>query len=179
MPDSEMLKAASLIFVSTPEAVNLSDYSQWWKWQHGANWKHPQGPDSDIIGKDDLPVVQVSWDDANAYCKWAGKRLPTEAEWEYAAKSGNSTHVFPWGNEPLSKGKQKCNIWQGDFPYNNKATDGYEGIAPIATFAPNAFGLYDMAGNVWEWCSDWYHHDYYASLPTSTITNPRRNRKAL
>ena len=169
MPDSEMLKAASLIFVSTPEAVNLNDYSQWWKWQHGANWKHPQGPDSDIIGKDDLPVVQVSWDDANAYCKWAGKRLPTEAEWEFAARGGLNQATYAWGDQLEQEGKLPANIWdvkKQPFPVVSPAISakagGAMGTSAVGTFPQNGYGLFDMTGNAWQWVADWYRFDYFA-----------------
>ena len=173
-PDSETLKAASLVFVPTEGEVSLQDYSQWWSWSHGADWKHPKGKDSDIVGKDNYPVVHISWDDANAYCKWAGKRLPTEAEWEYASRGGLTKNVYSWGNEKVEEGKIHCNYFQGSFPYDNEGTDGFAGSAPVKSFAPNGYGLYDMAGNVWEWCADKYHNLYYDSFKNIKVAlNPK------
>lgn len=171
-PPDSVLVAASLVFRQTSGPVSLHDYNQWWSWVSGASWQHPQGPGSSIAGKDSYPVVQVSWDDAMAYCRWAGKRLPTEAEWEFAARGGLINNVYPWGNEHINTGRAKANSWEGKFPYLNEKKDGFVTAAPVKTYAPNGYGLYDMAGNVWEWCSDWYDAGYYNQAAGKTLVNP-------
>lgn len=160
-PADELLKAGSLVFTKTSGPVDLRDYSQWWSWVFGADWKHPEGPDSDIRDKMNYPAVHISWEDAQAYAVWAGKRLPTEAEWEWAAMGGKDNSIYPWGNDPIDKSYDKANFWQGFFPYENLASDGFVGAAPVKSFPPNGYGLYDMAGNVWEWCQDKYHYKAY------------------
>ncbi|MFN0293641.1 formylglycine-generating enzyme family protein [Pedobacter helvus] len=171
-PNEEDLQPASLTFTPPNHAVQLDNVGQWWSWTPNANWKHPQGPKSNIKGKEDFPVVHVSWDDANAYAKWAGKRLPTEAEWEYASRGGLKNSDFPWGNEDIEKGSPKANTWQGQFPYLNTGWDKHIGLAKVKSFKPNGYQLYDMAGNVWEWTSDWYTPDYYETLAKKTTKNP-------
>ena len=142
----------------------------WWRQVYGADWRRPEGPRSATDGREDHPVVHVSWNDADAYCHWAGKRLPTEAEWEYAARGGLEQQRFPWGNEETPGGVHHCNIWHGEFPRMNTLADGYLGAAPVGAFPPNGYGLYNMVGNVWEWCSDWMSPTYYQ---TSPIDDPR------
>lgn len=171
-PDDSLLVAASLVFSPPNHAVQLSDYSQWWAWVKGADWKHPHGPGSNLKGKANYPVVHISWFDAVAYCKWAGKRLPTEAEWEWAARGGLQDKIYPWGDEPVDQGKVKANTWQGHFPDHNTLRDKFYGLAPVASFAPNGYGLYDMAGNAWEWCADYYHSQYYQTI-AGGVSNPK------
>ena len=170
-----MLKAGSLVFRPPPGPVDLRDWSQWWEFRFGANWRHPYGRGTWIKGLDDHPVVHVAYRDAEAYAKWAGKDLPTEAEWEFAARGGLTGKPFVWGDDFRPQGKWMANTHQGQFPMNDTGDDGFVGIAAVAQFPPNGYGLYDMAGNVWQWTSDWYRPDYYAELVRGggVARNPR------
>ncbi|HKV60764.1 MAG TPA: formylglycine-generating enzyme family protein [Candidatus Acidoferrum sp.] len=163
---SENLVAGSVVFSPTDHTVPLNDHFQWWSYVSGANWRHPLGPKSDIKGKGKYPVVHIAYEDAVAYAAWAGKRLPTEAEWEFAARGGLSGKPFVWGDQFRPNGRWMANTYQGKFPIKgtDKGNDGFVGIAPVAQYPPNGYGLYDMAGNVWQWTSDWYRPDYYARL---------------
>jgi formylglycine-generating enzyme len=173
-PPDDVLVAGSIIFTPPPGPVPLDNVASWSAFQPGANWRTPQGPGSNLDRKADYPVVHISFDDALAYCKWAGKRLPTEAEWEWAARGGLTDKVYAWGDEDVARGKPKANTFEGRFPDKDEARDGFAGIAPVKKFAPNGYGLYDMAGNVWEWCADWYRPDYYADCAKrGLVRNPQ------
>jgi formylglycine-generating enzyme required for sulfatase activity len=171
----ENLVPGSLVFTMTPGPVDLRHLSQWWTWTPGASWRHPEGPASVIDDRPDHPVVQVAFEDAQAYAAWAGHDLPTEAEWEYAARAGLDGTAFVWGDEAVPGGRYLANFWQGDFPWRNSEADGFTGTAPVGSFAPNGYGLHDMAGNVWEWTTDWYsaQHPTDADKPCCVPTNPR------
>jgi sulfatase modifying factor 1 len=160
----ENLVAGSVVFTPTSGPVSLDNHYQWWSYVHGADWRHPTGPQSSIKGHENDPVVQVAYADAAVYAKWAGKRLPTEAEWEFAARGGLSGKLYAWGDEFKPGGKFMANTYQGVFPVKDTGDDGFAGIAPVKSFPPNGYGLYDMAGNVWQWCSDWYRPDYFKQL---------------
>ena len=154
--DPELLVPGSLVFRRTAGPVDLRDYSNWWTWMPGADWRHPEGPGSNVGGRERHPVTHVAHADATAYAEWAGKSLPNEAEWEYAARGGLDGAIFTWGDEFAPKGRMMANTWQGEFPWQNLLLDRFEATSPVGTYPPNGYGLYDMAGNVWEWTDDWF-----------------------
>ncbi len=177
-PDASALQPGSMVFTPPNHPVDVKDMFGWWTWTAGANWQHPQGPGSSIVGKEDYPVTQISWDDAVAYANWAGKRLPTEAEWEYASRGGKSGTRYYWGNNLIKNGKYMANTFTGEFPYKNTKEDGYEGAAPVKSFPANDYGLYDMAGNVWNWTADYYNDENHTEMSASCY-NPNANPRTM
>jgi formylglycine-generating enzyme required for sulfatase activity len=175
--DPTLLVPGSVVFTPPSSAVPLGNVMQWWSYVPGANWRHPEGPSSSIEGRENHPVVHVAYEDAESYARWAGKRLPTEAEWEFATRGGRAGERYPWGTDLQPDGKWMANIFEGSFPHHNTEADGFAGTAPVASFPANGYGVHDVAGNVWEWCSDWYRPDAYmhdvAGANGGVVRNPR------
>ncbi len=169
---ADKLVPGSAVFTPTKTQVSLDNPLQWWNYVAGADWSHPEGPASSIKGRENYPAIHISYEDAAAYAKWAGKRLPTEAEWEFAAQGGKGNHTYYWGDQLKPGNKWVANIYQGNFPDKNTNEDGYTGAAPVKSFPPNPYGLYDMDGNVWEWCEDLYRPDYYNKSPRDNPKGP-------
>jgi formylglycine-generating enzyme required for sulfatase activity len=171
----EMLVPGSIVFDQPAGRVDLGNHYNWWNWMPGADWRHPGGPGSTLHGLDRHPVLHVAWEDVEAYAAWAGKSLPTEAEWEFAARGGLEGKEFAWGDELVPKGKYMANFWQGEFPFQNLSLDGHERSAPVGSFPPNGYGLFDMIGNAWEWTTDWYadQHDVPSSCCSPVSRDPR------
>jgi formylglycine-generating enzyme required for sulfatase activity len=163
------LVPGSAVFVAPDRVASLDNPMQWWHYVNGASWQRPEGRGSSLAGRADHPVVHIAWDDAVAYLTWAGKALPTEAPFEFAARGGLDRNRFAWGNDLHPHGRAPANIWQGTFPVSNTRADGFHGTSPVTAFPANGFGLYDMGGNVWQWCADWYRPDYYSTLPPTAI----------
>ncbi|MBN8644306.1 MAG: formylglycine-generating enzyme family protein [Planctomycetes bacterium] len=182
-PSDDMLRPGSLVFTPPDHAVDLNRFDHWWTWTPGASWRSPEGPGSGVADRGDHPVVHIAYEDAVAYAKWAGKRLPTEAEWEFAARGGLDGRVNVWGDEPVDP--KRCNIWQGHFPDRNTFEDGFARTAPVKSFPANGYGLYEMAGNAWEWCADLYRPDTYARYvvaaggPEEVVDNPQGPDRSL
>jgi formylglycine-generating enzyme required for sulfatase activity len=173
--ETELLRPASVVFQKPPFRVDLRNHYNWWTYVAGADWRHPEGPNSSIEYRAEHPVVHIAYEDAEAYAKWAGKELPTEAEWEFAARGGFQSATYAWGEEFIPGGRYMANTWQGEFPWQNLASDGYEGTAPVGQFPPNQFGLFDTIGNVWEWTTDWYaaHHSVAKACCGGSIAKDR------
>jgi formylglycine-generating enzyme required for sulfatase activity len=170
----ELLVAGSVVFQQPPGRVSLQSHYAWWDWQPGADWRHPEGPGSNLNGRERHPVLHVAWEDVSAYAAWAGKVIPTEAEWEYAARGGHDGLPYAWGAELAPKGRMLANYWQGEFPWQNLALDGFERTAPVGSFPPNGYGLVDMIGNAWEWMADWYTEQHDVGSPCcSAAVDPR------
>jgi formylglycine-generating enzyme required for sulfatase activity len=169
---ADKLVPGSAVFTPSATPVPMDNPLQWWTYVPGANWSHPEGAKSLITGREDYPAIHISYEDAAAYARWAGKRLPTEAEWEFAAQSGRGNHTYYWGDQLKPDNKWVANIYQGSFPDKNTSEDGYTGAAPVKSFPANAYGLYDMDGNVWEWCADFYRPDYYQKSPSLNPGGP-------
>ena len=176
--DPAMLVPSSVVFESPPGPVDLHNHYNWWRYIAGADWRHPRGPDSSLHGLEEHPVVHIAHEDAAAYAAWAGKQLPTEAEWEFAARGGREDGEFAWGDELTPEGRHMANVWQGEFPWQNLESDGFAWTSPVGTFPPNDYGLFDMIGNVWEWTEDWYQqHDQLQGKPCCTVDNPRGGQR--
>jgi formylglycine-generating enzyme required for sulfatase activity len=173
----EMLVPASVVFQKPRQRVDLRNHYNWWTYVPNANWRHPEGPESSLEGRADHPVVHVAFEDVEAYAKWAGKDLPTEAEWEFAARGGLAGAAFAWGDKFSPEGKLMANTWQGDFPVENLMLDGFERTAPVGSFPPNGYGLYEMTGNVWEWTTDWYQEHGQISHSCCGSVNPRGGKR--
>jgi formylglycine-generating enzyme required for sulfatase activity len=175
--DPALLVPASVVFRKPSERVDLTNHYNWWTYVPGANWRHPEGPETSIAGRDDEPVVQIAFEDAQAYADWSGKSLPTEAEWEFAARGGLEGAEYAWGDEMTPGDRHMANTWQGEFPIENTNADGFVGRAPVASFAPNGYGLYDMIGNVWEWTTDWYEQHRAVERACCGKVNPRGGKR--